>query len=108
MDLPHQPTSPQKIYEAVTKEVNNLWAYIQARNLPGFKVEITWKKQEYGAWCTVRWFPKSYCHCKEPGCFLGKYVVKETHFTVKSDFSLEAFCHFIVSEKSWIDNFAQF
>ena len=105
MDLPHNPSSPDKLYEAVTQQVNNLWHYIQNRNMPSLKVEIRWKKQSYGAWCTVRWFPRLYCHCKEEECDQGKYSLKETTIIIKNDFGLESLKHFMVSEKSWIENF---
>ena len=65
MDFPHTPTTPLQIYEAVTSEANSLWYYIQQRDIPGMKPEIRWKKQCYGAWCTIRWFLTSYCHCKD-------------------------------------------
>ena len=106
LDLPHTPTSPLQLYEAVSTEVSNLWAYIQKRDIPGLKVEIRWKKQIYGTWCTVRWFPCLYCHCNGDSCD-GKFVLKETTMLIKNDFSLEAFKHFVVSEKSWIENFCK-
>ena len=106
MDLPHTPTSPQKLYECVTSEATDLWHYILKQNIPGMKVEIKWKKQFYGAWCTVRWFPKSYCRCKEEDCDNGKYILKETTMFVKSDFGLEVLKRFMIAEKSWINNFS--
>lgn len=107
MDLPHTPSTPQDLYQHVNLEVQNLWAYIQNREIPGLKAEIRWKKQPYGASCSVIWKPKSYCHCTDTTCFMGKYVLKETTLSVKNDFSLEAFRHFIVAEKHWIDNFVK-
>ena len=106
LDLPHTPTSPLQLYEAVSTEVSNLWAYIQKRLIPGLKVEIRWKKQIYGTWCTVCWFPRLYCHCKGESCD-GKFVLKETTMLIKNDFSLEAFKHFVVSEKSCLENFCK-
>ena len=105
MDLPHNPTSAHKLYESVGSEARHLWLYIQKQHMPGIKVEIKWKKQPYGAWFTVRWFPKSYCHCKEEDCYDGKYVLKETTIVVKNDFGLEALKRFIIAEKSWLNNF---
>ena len=107
MDLPHNPTSPLGLYEAVSTEVSNLWAYIQNRDIPGLKVEIKWKKQFYGAWCTIRWFPRLYCHCNEEGCHDGKYVLKETTMLIKNDFGLESFKRFVASEKSWLEHFCK-
>ena len=107
MDLPHNPSSPDKLYEAVSSEVSHLWHYIQNQDIPSMKVEIKWKKQCYGAWCTVRWFPRLYCHCNEEQCSDGKFVIKETKIIVKNDFGLELFRRFITSEKSWIDNFCR-
>ena len=105
MDLPHNPTSPAKNYEEVSSKVTNLWHYVQSRDIPGLKLELRWKKQCYGSWCTVRWFPKSYCHCNED-CNYGKHVLKESTIIVKNDFGLEALKLFILNEKSWIENFS--
>ena len=107
MDLPHNPTSPQKIYEEVSSEVTHLWNCVQKRNIPGLKLELPWKKQLYGAWCTVRWFPRSYCHCNNENCNYGKYVLKESTLIVKNDFGLEAFRRCVLNEKSWIENFSK-
>ena len=107
MDLPHNPTSPQKIYEEVSSEVTDLWNYVQKQNIPGLKLELRWKKQLYGAWCTVRWFPRSYCHCNAENCNYGKYVLKESTLIVKNDFGLESFRLFVLNEKSWIENFSK-
>ena len=107
MDFPHTPTTPLQIYQAVTSEVNSLWYYIQQRDIPGMKPEIQWKKQCYGAWCTVHWFPTSYCHCKDKDCTDGKYILKESTIIVKNDSTLEALKRFMLAEKSWIDNFSR-
>ena len=107
MDLPHSPSSPQKLFQEVEKEVHQLWAFIQNRKIPGIKPELRWKKQPYGAKCNVIWTPKLYCHCLDFTCPDGKYIVKETALIVKNDFTLEAFRHFIKSEKQWIQNFVQ-
>lgn len=107
MDLPHTPTPPHKLYEAVTAEVSNLHQYILSREITGIKSEIRWKKQFYGAWCTVRWFRRSHCNCKEEGCHDPQYLLKETTMYIKNDFSLESFKRFIESEKSWINNFCK-
>ena len=100
MDLPHNPTSPQKIYQEISSEVTYLWNYVQKQDIPGLKLELQWKKQFYGAWCTVWWFPRSYCHCNDENCNYGKYVLKESTLIVKNDFGLEVFRHFILNEKS--------
>ena len=107
MDLPHNLTSPEKIYEQVSSDITDLWNYVQKRDIPGLKLELQWKKQCYGAWCTVQWFPRSYCHCNKEDCNYGKYVLKESTVIVKNNFSLEAFKHFILNEKSWIENFSK-
>lgn len=107
MDLPHNPSTPEQLYDHVDTGVKDLWAYIQNREIPGLKSEIKWKKQPYGAWCTVRWTPKNYCHCEDPTCVMNKYVLKETTVVVKNDFGLESFRHFILAEKQWIDNFVK-
>ena len=107
MHLPHNPTSPQKIYEEVSSEVTDLWNYIQKRNIPGLKLELRLKKQLYGVSCTVRWFPRSYYHCNAENCNYGKYVLKESTLIVKNDFGLESFRLFVLNEKSWIENFSK-
>lgn len=107
MDLPHNPTSPELLYQQVNTEVQNLWAYIKSCPIASLSPEIRWKKQPYGAWCIVRWKPKTYCHCLDATCSMGKYVLKETTIIVKNDFSLEAFKHFITVEKQWIQNFVK-
>ena len=56
MDLPHNPTSPEKIYEEVSSDVTDLWNYIQKWDIPGLELELWWKKQCYGAWCTIGGF----------------------------------------------------
>ena len=99
MDLPHNLTSPEKLYEEVSSKVTNLWHYIQKRDIPGLKLELQWKKQCYG--------PKSYCHCNQEDCNYSKYVLKESTVIVKNDFGLEAFKLFILNEKSWIENFSK-
>ena len=105
MDLPHNPTCPEQLYQQVQKEVKDLWAYIQNRKIPAISSEIRWKKQPYGAYCTVIWKSKNHCHCDDKSCLMGKYVLKETTVKVKNNFSLEALRHFISSEKQWLENF---
>ena len=94
-------------HKKVSSEVTHLWNYIQKRDIPGLKLELRWKKQFYSAWCTVRRFPRSYCHCNDENCNYSKYVLKESTLIVKNNFSLEAFRHFILNEKSWIENFSK-
>ena len=48
MDLPHNPTCPEQLYQQVQKEVKDLWVYIQNRQIPAISSEIRWKKQPYG------------------------------------------------------------
>ena len=105
MDLQHTPTSPEQIYKEVSTVVKKLWEDLKDTEMPGVKCEIKWKKQPYGAWCTITWFPRMYCHCSDSTCCQGKYPLKECTVIVKNDFGIEAFRHFIRSEWQWAMNF---
>ena len=107
MDFPHTPTNPDLLFIRVQTEVKKLWAYVDELHIPGINLEIRWKKQVYGGWCILRWKPKNYCHCKDPTCFMGKCVMKETKMIIRDDFSFEAFVHVINCEKQWINNFVK-
>ena len=99
--------SPEQIFKEVSSSVAEFGQYVKNSDIPDLKVQIKWKKQPFGAWCTIRYFPTSYCRCQDSACHYGKYAVKEATIIVKNNFCMEAFKHFIIAEKQWLDNFVK-
>ena len=104
VDLPHNPSSPIKLYQIVKKGATDLWEYTKERYIPGLKLHIKYKKQPYGASCTVTWFPRTYCHCNQDEC-LGQYPLREVTMIVNNDFAVASFEHSLMAEKHWLQNF---
>ena len=105
MDLPHNPTSPEKNYEEVSSKVTNLWHYIQKQDIPGLKLNYGGRSNAMVHGTLFGGFQNHTVIAMKKTNY-GKHVLKESTIIVKNDFGLEALKLFILNEKSWIENFS--
>ena len=98
MDSPH--SSPEQLYELVTKEIKEFINYIESNKIQTLSSEIHWKKTSYGASCTVLWQPIGKWNLKNAASPL-----KETTIIINDHYTFEGFRHFLHSEMEWINKF---
>jgi len=104
MDLPHQPSSPDRLFTETLSLTTEFAIEIESKELSvDFHVRVT--ERPYGARVELVWMPFNYCKCLEEDCTQGQYDLLQQIFRVKNDWGLEALQRWLEGQKKFSCHF---
>lgn len=99
MDLPHTPSSKDKLREKVEWILQDkLYDIQRTTKIPHVNTRVC--ERSYGVRVEIFITAPEYCHCKDVTCRDGKYTIQETLIRIKKDADLRHLELFVNSLKN--------